>query len=95
MSRFYANIKGSRGEATRQGTPKSGIYAHIRGWNAGVSVRGYVDECGKDRFLVCATGGSNGGSRSQVIGTVEETEEGFLFILGKEFHDKSGSHSTV
>ena len=33
MSRFYANIQGNRGEATRQGTTNSGLYGHISGWD--------------------------------------------------------------
>lgn len=61
MSRFYASIQGSRGPATRQGTPKSGIEGHIRGWNAGVKVYGDTGADGEeDRFHVYITGGSNG-----------------------------------
>ena len=41
MSRFYASINGSaKNEATRQGTVKTGIKGHVRGWDAGVKVSG-------------------------------------------------------
>ena len=59
MSRFYASIQGNRSEATRQGTPNSGIYGHIRGWDVGVEVEGAVIN-GNDVFHIYATGGSNG-----------------------------------
>ena len=29
MARFYGDVQGNRGEATRMGTPSSGISAHI------------------------------------------------------------------
>ena len=73
MSRFYASIQGSRGEATRQGTPKSGIQGHIRGWDMGVSVMGSVDENGKDSFNVYLTEGSNG-KGEMFIGTYTEED---------------------
>lgn len=60
MSRFYASIQGSRGEATRQG--HSHITAHPRGWSAGVRVEGYtLGEAGdRDAFDVRVSRGSNG-----------------------------------
>lgn len=70
MSRFYASIRGHRGEATREGTPASGIIAHPRGWNLGVRVTGMtasgVDEGASDRdaFVVDLTGGSNDGAKT-------------------------------
>ena len=69
MSRFYASIEGNRGEATRQGTPTSGIEAHAHGWNVGVRVRGLVDG-EADEFHVYATGGSNGRSSERLIAIV-------------------------
>ena len=57
MSRFYASIQGSRGEATRQGSPNSGIRGHIRSWDTGVQV--YIAAEGdNDRIQVYLTGGS-------------------------------------
>jgi len=52
MSHFYASIKGSRGEATRLGTPNSGIKGHIRGWNLGVRVACFVGDNGKDQVVI-------------------------------------------
>lgn len=69
MSRFYANIQGSRGEATRQGTTKSGIKGHIRGWDIGVRVDCFPDKDGNDTCTVILTGGSNGEHKSRYIGT--------------------------
>lgn len=59
MSRFYASIQGNRGPATRQGTRPSGIEGHIRGRNIGVRVWGYVNDDGKDVFVIHKTSGSN------------------------------------
>lgn len=58
MSRFYSSIQGHRGEATRQGY--RAINGHIRGWNIGVKVRGYINDQGEDEFEVILTGGSGG-----------------------------------
>ena len=38
MAHFYGSMKGARGETTRTGTKNSGINAHVRGWDVGVSV---------------------------------------------------------
>jgi len=60
MSHFYANIQGSRGEATRGGTKQSGIQGHIRGWENGVAVFCVHDnQQDEDTINVYATGGSN------------------------------------
>ena len=80
MSRFYAQIQGNRGEATRMGTPNSGIFGHIRGWNLGASVSGYPAlggaDTGRDEFEVRVTGGSNGHASSFGIAVVLEPEVG-------------------
>ena len=74
MSRFYGSMQGNRGEATRQGTKKSGFYAHIRGWNVGVVVTLYVDENDKDCCRVSLTGGSNYPISVKDLGTFREGE---------------------
>ena len=71
MAHFYAQIQGNRGEATRMGTPNSGIEGHIRGWNVGVKVYGSVDNDGNDVFEVYHTGGSNGHTTSKLIATIQ------------------------
>lgn len=68
MSRFYASIKGARGEATRQGTPASGIHGRIRGWDVGVSIEGRADG-DADVFNIFVTDGSNG-FRERWVGSV-------------------------
>ncbi len=76
MSHFYANIQGSRGEATRCGTKNSGLSSHVRGWNVGVKVYIVYNEAeDRDEIHIEATGGSNGG-RYTPIGKVIETENG-------------------
>lgn len=60
MSRFYADIQGSKGEATRQGTEKSGIHGHIRGWGIGGYIEMRVNEKGEDVVSIYVTRGSNG-----------------------------------
>lgn len=79
MARFYAAIQGARGEATRLGGEGSGIRGHVRGWDAGVRVLGFVDDEGRDAFHVYATGGSNGGARDELLGVVRDTPEGPTF----------------
>ena len=72
MARFYASIQGNRGEASRMGTPASGMTGHIRGWNVGVRVRCYVTSGGKDVCEVYSTGGSNGGAPEKLIARILE-----------------------
>jgi len=59
MSRFYAEILGSKGTASRIGNKVSGMTAHICGWNIGVKVRCYVNKDGKDVIEITQTGGSS------------------------------------
>ena len=74
MSRFYAEIKGNRGMASRQGFKDSGIWSHTRGWNRGVEVDGYVDQDGNDCYDVYVTGGSAGNKSKRMIATVEDNK---------------------
>lgn len=71
MSRFYGEIKGNRGKATRMGTEKSGFSAHIRGWHVGVKVYCFVDEDGSDAILVSQTGGSRSPSVVKQIALIK------------------------
>lgn len=75
MARFYGSISGqAKTKATRQGSEKSGIWGHIRGWNIGVSVFGYVDEAGRDCFKVYRTSGSAGFKSDVLICHMTEDE---------------------
>ena len=80
MAHFYADIQGNRGEATRMGTPQSGIYGHIRGWHSGAKVSCYVDDDGKDVVEVFATNGS-GYKQVPVTGLVLRTIDGRIDFL--------------
>lgn len=59
MAHFYGDMKGNRKEVTRCGSKSSGIDAHIRGWNIGVSINMYVDSEGRDTIDIYKTSGSN------------------------------------
>ena len=68
MAHFYAEIQGSRGEATRLGTKSSGITAHVRGWDTGVRVTiCYDPETDTDVIEVHRTGGSNSPSNVEEL----------------------------
>lgn len=68
MARFYVNVQGNRGPASRMGTENSGIFSHTRGWEVGILVNGTVNANGEDEFDVYLTGGSNGGGSHKFIG---------------------------
>lgn len=68
MSRFYGNMKGSRGETTRCGDRISGITGHLRGWDIGARVTAFVGPNGEDLVEVWITGGSNGSCASVFLG---------------------------
>jgi hypothetical protein len=74
MARFYAEIKGSRGEATRMGSEKSGMRGHIRGWNIGACVYMDVTPEGKDEVSVFLTSGSSGHKSSRLLGRFTEKD---------------------
>jgi len=52
MSHFYGVLQGNRGEATRQGSPKSGLSVTAASWKGCVRVRLWVNEDGDDMFEV-------------------------------------------
>lgn len=69
MSLFYASVSGSRGtEATKTGDKKTGIHAHIRSWDFGIAVSGFLNNKGEQVFQVQVTGGSNNSSPKELIG---------------------------
>lgn len=76
MARFYGSIQGSRGEATRLGTAKSGLRGHIRGWAIGARVNCFVDDDGEDAVSISITSGSNGDINETWLGTWVRTERG-------------------
>jgi hypothetical protein len=69
MAHFRATIEGSRGLASRLGTPKSGLKVTANGWDIGVTVYADVSPDGEDRFEILLTGGSNGAVNPIQLGT--------------------------
>lgn len=85
MAHFYSEIQGNRGMTSRIGTKNSGIWGHIRGWNTGVEVSGYVDKEGRDVFKVYATGGSSGYFTSKLVAVITVDDYGnTIFETTKE-----------
>lgn len=72
MARFYGEIKGkAASKATREGDERSGMDAHIRGWNAGIKIECGVDrKTGEDVCRAFATGGSRVPTVGRLLGTV-------------------------
>ena len=52
MSHFYGVLQGSRGEATRCGTAKSGVRVTAASWAGAITTDLYTDEKGRDCFRV-------------------------------------------
>jgi len=71
MAQFRATIQGTRGQASRLGTKKSGLLLNVNGWHAGISISASYED-GKDIFKVYKTAGSNGGHSSIHIATVRD-----------------------
>jgi len=73
MSRFYGTIKGqAKTDASRRGSPNSGLVAHIRGWDIGIRVYCRVDKYGNDSISVFRTGGSNDPDDKQLLGDISD-----------------------
>jgi hypothetical protein len=71
MAQFRATVQGHRGEASRFGGKASGITATANGWTSGVKVHGFVDDDGRDRFTIVATGGSNSADRGIIAEVID------------------------
>lgn len=72
MAHFQAGIQGNRGQATRLGTGKSGIYAFARGWQGGARIDMWEGEDGEDRMTISVGLHGNVGQTTIVTGTVKE-----------------------
>jgi len=55
MSTYYGNLQGNRGEATRQGSRTSGIWAAVRSWNGSVRIDMDTDAARPDDPAVTVT----------------------------------------
>ena len=78
MSRFYAEIKGNRGKASRQGFTESGMWSHTRGWNRGVQVICHVDSDDNDVMDIIVTGGSTGARHNKLIAVVTDDKVEYM-----------------
>ena len=76
MSRFYGDLQGSRGEATRGGSKASGIDGHLRGWQIGARVSVYANHNGKDTVAISLTSGSNGVAKHITLGQWQIGDDG-------------------
>lgn len=83
MAALYASVTGdaSRTDASRRGHRNIG--GHVRGWNCGVEVHGYLDSDGHERFEVYLTGGSNGAGSRDHLGTAYIGAGGPTFIYSQ------------
>ena len=76
MARFYGEVYcQGKTKASRIGSPKSGMYSHIRGWNVGVKVRCFVNYNDEDVIEVYKSGGSNQPSEDTLIITMKQNED--------------------
>lgn len=85
MARYLAAMQGQAGEATRLGSPKSGIRAQAQGWDLGVKVYGEPQRNGAgddigDAFTVIVTGGSHAAIREIVALRVTRDDDGRIQI---------------
>jgi len=74
MAQFYAEIKGNKGVATRQGSKSSGLTAHIRGYDVGVKVF-CEHRDGQDIITVWRTGGSNNPAIKDIICEIDDSDK--------------------
>lgn len=70
MAHFYGEIKGqAKTTAGKIGSIKSGLNAHIRGWDIGCRIECKCED-GQDIIKIYKTGGSNN-SHEQLIATLQ------------------------
>ncbi len=79
MSHFYGSLQGSRGEATRCATKKSGLTVRAAGWGGSILVRVWHDtQDGVDCFSVHQTlwqgAGVSEAIASGILGQTREKE---------------------
>lgn len=66
MARFYGTLRGNRGEATRMGTPTSGLTTYAAGWRGAIRVRVFASG-DVDRFIVERVPWMSSGGRTTVL----------------------------
>ncbi len=82
MAQFRGTLEGARGSASRLGHKGSGLVTTARGWDVGVRVEA-THEDGRDVFRVWRDGGSNNGTRVQLLVEVRgaETASGEAVVI--------------
>lgn len=77
MARFYGDLVGERGKATKIGRQQ--ITGHIRGWHTGVRVWCHADpKTDKDICEIFRTGGSSASERDELVAIVSEDRIRFV-----------------
>jgi hypothetical protein len=69
MARFYGEVQGMRGRASRIGS--SGMRSHTRGWNVGVEVICTIRD-DADVIEVYETGGSHAPNVKRLVATLTD-----------------------
>ena len=83
MSHFYGTLKGSRGEASRCGTKKSGVEVVAASWAGAIRVHVFQDDDGNDRFYVAMVPwGGSGDSFEIASGPIGKADEIKLTAIG-------------
>lgn len=95
MSKLYGSITAdaSSTDATRRA--HRNIVGHIRGWNVGIQVAGYLDGDGNERLEVYLTSGSSDAGQHDHLGTAYLGAGGatFAYTAGRDadaLHYNSG-----
>ena len=86
MAKFYGNLKGSRGEATRCGTGSSGLSVSARTWNGSLSIELSEDSSGAEFWTLRVGEGSTVGGRIVAEGRVQDLP----FVTGFTVHTGRG-----
>lgn len=88
MAAFMGRVQGHRGEATRLGSPASGITSDVKSWETGVSVHGGLDAEGEERFEIVARDIASGAKLE--IGCVRKVEGRLVFEPAGEIDFSEG-----
>ena len=72
MAQYKGYVVGGRGSVSRLGHKSSGLNAVCNGWESWVEVVARYSDVFGDIFDIYKTGGSNGGSSRELIGSVNK-----------------------
>ena len=91
MSHFYGTLNGNRGQTTRQGTKRTGLTAVAASWAGCVKVYVYIDQQGRDAFVIYQDTWQGAGTRQDiargVLGQEHRTPVTTLHVLQELFDD--------